>query len=72
MGFEDPFLCSELICNNAIIMINIGKRKCKLKKRLRVLSLTEKPPQIHLVILSPIMGIAVSRFVITVAPQKDI
>lgn len=33
---------------------------------------TEKPPQIHSTRLVPMYGIADSRLVITVAPQKDI
>lgn len=42
------------------------------KKRLRVACPTEKPPQSHWTIKSPIKGIADTRFVITVAPQNDI
>jgi hypothetical protein len=34
--------------------------------------LTENPPQTHFTIVSPIIGIAEKKFVITVAPHKDI
>jgi hypothetical protein len=47
-------------------------RKWKVKNRLRVALSTANPPQIHCTIISPIYGIADKRFVITVAPQKDI
>lgn len=49
-----------------------GRRKWKAKNRVRVALSTEKPPQIHSTKLVPIYGIAESRLVITVAPQKDI
>jgi hypothetical protein len=32
----------------------------------------ENPPQSHLAMLSPTIGTADAKFVITVAPQKDI
>lgn len=43
-----------------------------MKNRVRVALSTEKPPQIHSTRSVPIYGIADSRLVITVAPQKDI
>lgn len=49
-----------------------GSRKCKEKNRVRVGALTENPPQSHLTIISPQIGIADSIFVITVAAQNDI
>lgn len=49
-----------------------GRIKWNAKKRVRVALSTEKPPQIHSTRLVPIYGIAESRLVITVAPQKDI
>lgn len=49
-----------------------GRRKWKAKNRVRVALSTEKPPQIHSTKLVPIYGIAESRLVMTVAPQKDI
>lgn len=39
---------------------------------MRVALSTEKPPQIHSTRSVPMYGIAESRLVITVAPQKDI
>lgn len=49
-----------------------GKIKWREKNRLRVALLIENPPQIHWTISIPINGIVEIRFVITVAPQKDI
>lgn len=49
-----------------------GRIKWNAKKRVRVALSTEKPPQIHSTRVVPIYGIADSKFVITVAPQKDI
>lgn len=46
--------------------------KCKDKNRDNVALLMEKPPQIQITIEMPIFGIAEIKFVITVAPQKDI
>jgi outer membrane protein assembly factor BamE (lipoprotein component of BamABCDE complex) len=42
------------------------------KNRVKVALLIEKPPQIQIMIEFPKYGIADKRFVITVAPQKDI
>jgi hypothetical protein len=52
-------------------MIN-GNKKCSEKKRVRVALSTANPPQTHWTIISPRYGTADKRFVITVAPQKDI
>lgn len=52
-------------------MIN-GIMKWIEKNRVRVALLIEKPPQIQITIELPKYGIADKRFVITVAPQKDI
>lgn len=49
-----------------------GRMKWNAKKRVRVALSTEKPPQIHSTRVVPMYGMADSRFVITVAPQKDI
>lgn len=43
-----------------------------MKNRVRVALSTEKPPQTHSTRSVPMYGIADSRLVITVAPQKDI
>lgn len=49
-----------------------GRRKWNAKNRVRVALSTENPPQIHSTRSVPIYGIAESKLVITVAPQKDI
>jgi hypothetical protein len=49
-----------------------GSKKWIIKNRLKVAPLTEKPPQSHSTIVFPMYGIADTKFVITVAPQKDI
>lgn len=49
-----------------------GRMKCKAKNRVRVGSLMENPPQSQVVNVFPRYGIAVSKFVITVAAQNDI
>lgn len=49
-----------------------GRIKWKAKNRVRVALSTENPPQIHSTRLVPMYGMADSRLVITVAPQKDI
>lgn len=53
-------------------IIKKGKIKWNEKNRVSVALSTEKPPQIHCTNMLPIYGIADRRFVITVAPQKDI
>jgi hypothetical protein len=49
-----------------------GRAKWIVKNRLRVALSIANPPQIHWTTISPIYGMADRRFVITVAPQKDI
>lgn len=49
-----------------------GRMKWNAKKRVKVALSTENPPQTHSTRVVPIYGIAERRFVITVAPQKDI
>lgn len=46
--------------------------KCKEKNRFKVDWPTENPPQTHSTTEVPRYGIAETRLVITVAPQKDI
>lgn len=53
-------------------MITIGIRKWREKNRFNVGWDTAGPPQIHVTTSVPIIGIADSTPVITVAPQKDI
>lgn len=49
-----------------------GRIKWNAKNRVRVALSTEKPPQSHSTRVVPMYGMADRRFVITVAPQKDI
>lgn len=49
-----------------------GNKKCNIKNRLKVAPPTENPPHNHSTIKPPIYGKALTRLVITVAPQKDI
>jgi len=49
-----------------------GNKKWKAKNRVKVALSTENPPQSHWTIVVPIYGMAETRFVITVAAQKDI
>lgn len=49
-----------------------GRRKWNAKNRVSVALSTEKPPQIHWTSVLPTYGTADRRFVMTVAPQKDI
>jgi len=49
-----------------------GNRKWKAKNRVKVALSTENPPQSHCTIVVPMYGTAETRFVITVAAQKDI
>lgn len=72
MGFEDPVLCKVRRCIIANAAITKGKIKWNEKNRISVGSLTENPPQSHVTIISPQIGIADIKFVITVAAQNDI
>lgn len=49
-----------------------GRRKWKVKNRVKVALSTANPPQIHFTRSFPIYGITENKLVITVAPQKDI
>lgn len=49
-----------------------GIKKWNVKNRFRVALSTANPPQIHWTIISPMKGMAETKFVITVAPQNDI
>ena len=71
-GDDDPFSWSANMWNITKATITKGIKKCRLKNRLRVGALTAKPPHNHFTISGPKYGIAENRFVITVAPQKDI
>lgn len=72
VGLFDPFKWSDIKwIKIAADRIN-GSKKCSIKKRFNVAPLTENPPHNHSTIIFPIKGIADTKFVITVAPQKDI
>lgn len=71
-GFEDPVLWRNIRWIKDREAKIKGRRKWSEKNRFRVGVLTEKPPHSHCTIFSPSRGIAEARFVITVAPQKDI
>lgn len=72
VGLFDPVSCRNRRCTIARAAMMNGRIKWNAKKRVRVALSTEKPPQIHSTRLVPIYGIAESKLVITVAPQKDI
>jgi len=72
IGLEDPIECNMKICVIAMAAITNGRRKWNEKNRIKVGALTEKPPHNQLTIISPQIGIADIRFVITVAAQNDI
>lgn len=72
VGLLDPVSCRNKRCTiTRAAMIN-GRRKCRAKNRVRVALSTEKPPHTHSTRLVPMYGIADSKLVMTVAPQKDI
>jgi len=72
VGLLEPFECKEAkwITIKAVKMK--GSRKCKEKNRFNVAFPTENPPHNQLTIVLPKYGIADTKFVMTVAPQKDI
>jgi len=71
-GFDDPDWWRKIRCTMTIAAITNGRRKCKVKNRVKVALSTANPPHTHCTVSCPIYGIADSRLVITVAPQKDI
>lgn len=52
--------------------ITNGIKKCNVKNRVRVALFSANPPHTQLTSLVPAKGMADNKFVITVAPQKDI
>lgn len=72
MGLFEPVSCRNKRWTIARAVMMNGRIKWNAKKRVRVALSTEKPPQIHSTRVVPMYGIADRRFVITVAPQKDI
>jgi hypothetical protein len=72
MGDVLPFSWSLIRWNITAAIKTNGIRKCKVKNRIRVASLTLNPPHNHCTIEFPKYGMADTKLVITVAPQKDI
>lgn len=72
IGLFDPVSCRKRRCRIVIAATMNGRIKWNAKNRVSVALSTENPPQIHWTNMSPIYGTADRRFVITVAPQKDI
>jgi len=60
------------MCEIDIAVITNGRRKWNEKNRISVGALTENPPHSQFTIISPQIGIADIKFVITVAAQNDI
>ena len=58
------------MCTVTITAIKSGVMKWNAKNRVKVALFTEKPPQSHSTRLTPKYGIALIRFVMTVAPQN--
>ena len=71
-GFDDPVVWRVIMWIRAIAAIKNGNRKWSEKNRVKVGPLTENPPHNHFTIISPQIGMADSKLVITVAAQKDI
>ena len=71
-GLPEPLSCKKNKWSTDIAPIIKGNKKWRAKKRVRVALSTEKPPHSQKTISEPTYGIAEKRFVITVAPQKDI
>lgn len=71
-GFEDPVECKKNTWSIAAAANTKGSKKWKEKNRVRVGLSTEKPPHTHNTTEWPIIGKAVIKLVITVAPQNDI
>lgn len=71
-GLLEPVWWRKRRCTIETPAIIKGITKWKAKKRVRVALSTAKPPHNQFTMLDPIKGIAEKRFVITVAPQKDI
>jgi len=77
LGLSPVGIFEPVICNDIKWIITMadkinGSIKWIMKNRLNVAPLTENPPHNHSTIGLPTYGIAETKFVITVAPQKDI
>jgi hypothetical protein len=69
-GLLEPFLCKSAKCTKLKAAIKNGRKKCKLKNLFNVALSTVNPPHNQSTIECPTTGTAVTRLVITVAPQK--
>jgi len=72
IGFLDPFVCRHIKWMITMNAMRNGKMKWSEKNRFRVGFSIEYPPHNHSTIIFPAYGTAVTRLVITVAPQNDI
>lgn len=72
VGLFDPVSWRKRRWTMTMAAIIKGSRKCSAKNRVSVALSTENPPQTHSTRVVPTYGMAERRFVITVAPQKDI
>lgn len=72
VGELDPFMCKEAKWMMMKADKINGSKKWIAKNRFNVAWPTENPPHSHCTIKFPINGIADTKLVITVAPQKDI
>jgi hypothetical protein len=72
-GLPEPALsCNAIKCIKANAANTNGNTKCSAKNLFKVALLTLNPPHRNSTISCPIHGIALIRFVITVAPHNDI
>ena len=69
-GFWLPVLCKKKMWTTTKAEIIKGRQKCNIKNRDKVGELTLKPPHNQVTTCFPKTGIAETRLVITVAPQK--
>jgi len=72
VGLLDPVTWREARWTMTTPIKMNGSKKCKEKNRFNVGFPTENPPHNHSTIIFPRIGIAETKFVITVAPQNDI
>jgi len=71
-GLPEPLSCKKNKWSTDMAPIIKVNKKWRAKKRVRVALSTEKPPHSQKTISEPTYGMVEKRFVITVAPQKDI
>ena len=69
-GLFEPSLCKSAKWTRLKAAITNGKKKCRLKNLFNVALFTVNPPHSQSTIECPTTGTAVTKLVITVAPQK--